>query len=66
MLREAQSARALLLRERRPPRRLSLEGRVMWVRIMTELALIHKSPRLSGQTKSELFARGAKQLTELK
>lgn len=66
MLREAQEARKLLLRERRPPLRLSPEGRVMWVRIMTELALIHKSSRLSGETKTELFGRGARQLTELK
>ena len=58
--------RANLLRQNRPPRGLSAESRVLWVKIMTELALIHKSSRLTGAVKQQLFERGAKQMSELK
>jgi hypothetical protein len=65
MERRDQAARATLLRAS-PQRKLSAEGRVLWIRIMAELALIHKSSEHSGAVKTQLFERGARQLAELK
>ena len=53
-------ARLALLRN--PPRKKDYAAMI----ILAELALIHDNPRLSGDTKHELFMRGAKQLSELK
>jgi hypothetical protein len=65
MQRQERQARAALVRSS-PQRKLSAEGRVLWIRIMAELALIHKSSEHSGAVKTQLFERGARQLAELK
>jgi hypothetical protein len=51
---------------RNPPRFRTAASHFKAAIILAELALIHKSPRLSGETKQKLFERGAKQLSELK
>jgi hypothetical protein len=66
LAREQKIARANLLRTNKIPQGLSAESRVLWVKIMTELALIHKSSNHTGAVKQELFERGAWQLAELK
>jgi hypothetical protein len=55
-----QRARRLALL-RNPPR---VKNRTLGIAIMSELALIHNNPRLTGETKHMLFERGAKQLSE--
>lgn len=58
MVRVRRAARANLLRTRAK----SVEAAA----ILAELALIHANPRLHGNTKHNLFARGAYQLAGLK
>lgn len=55
-VRRDRTARANLLRN--PPRHAN-------PRVMAELSLIAKSPRLTGATKQTLFERGAHQLKRL-
>jgi hypothetical protein len=57
-MRKQRSARRVALLRTKPRSRAEAV-------ILAELALIHKSSRLSADTKHELFVRGAKQLSEL-
>ena len=65
MKRQNRAMRKALLRQR-PPSAMSIMGKLRWSQIMTELSLIHDSPRHAGTTKQELFERGATQLAGLK
>jgi hypothetical protein len=58
-----QAARANLLRN--PPKFKSRAAAFAAGIIMAELALIHKSSRMTGETKESLFCRGANQLSKL-
>ena len=64
MERQNRAMRKALLRQR-PPSAMSVTGKLRWSQIMTELSLIHNSPRHAGTTKQELFERGAAQLAGL-
>jgi hypothetical protein len=55
--------RAALLNN--PPRFRTARCHRMAALILAEMALIHKSSRLTGETKHQLFLRGCKQLNEL-
>jgi hypothetical protein len=61
--RQRRARRAALLRN--PPRYKDKASALIAGRILAELHLIHHSSRLTGDTKHELFVRGAKQLAEL-
>lgn len=62
--REQRRHRAALLRN--PPRPPTEHAkRAEYIAILTELALIHDSPRISGAQKHKLFERGVAQLVKL-
>jgi hypothetical protein len=58
-VRRQREFRAVVLRH--PP---DCKDRALKIAVMFELALIHKSSRLTGRTKNALFARGLHQLSK--
>lgn len=61
---EVRKRRANLLRNP-PPAPKKPGDRALYGAVMAELFMIHRSSRLTGDTKHRLFERGAKQLAQL-
>ena len=67
MVRHRRTQRANLLRNPpRLPRGASSTAHAEFGAIMAEMFMISRSPRLNGDTKHNLFVRGASQISQLK